>query len=283
MISMLTSSMLAMLVLSVNISNTQAARVKSQQLLTRVVCKPVLKANYCPVQITDHLLVTIGGRSQDELDCIYILCAQAVEAGKSEEEDQCCKVKNAVIEQIQGTLASGLNPEAKKKLRQAVKLPAEETIEASDKPAVIDILKEQRKAEQDAVEQYTSTTVSVVDSGSDEECACPMASRGVNLAGFGDYKKSQLFSADGKCTGSHACNQCYHGTSTGTFGCCLRNDGGAPVDCAPEMKKPAWNGEHCFCDGIMGKTLKSTLYEKGAKWCFPKTPCKFCKDTCSDR
>lgn len=233
-------------------------------------CKKVMKNFYCPLQVTEYLLASIGGRSDDELNCIVEFCAAEKPDG------QCCLVKKGAEEQLQDPkLTGGMKQETLTKLRKAFGV-------ADSAGVVVEPSKPIWEVE---AEQKAKVTVpdKVDDSGADEQCHCPMGGRGVNLAGFAQYSKKQLFSEQGKCTSSTACNQCYHGHKDGVYGCCLMNEDGAPTDCAPELKKPKFNGEGCFCEGVMGKMLKSTLYERGAKHCLPNTDCKVCKSTCSNR
>merc|ERR1719221_1189542 len=84
-------------------------------------CKKVLKNNYCPVQITDHLMETIGGKSEAELGCISEFCEQ-----EGDEDAQCCKVKNALVTQLQDArLTAGFSEETLTKLRNAVGVEAD--------------------------------------------------------------------------------------------------------------------------------------------------------------
>lgn len=262
--------------------SASAARVRTS--LQPSGCKNVLKNNYCPVQITDHLLELIGGKPPAELACIGEFCAKELAAGGTLEDGQCCKIQEAIKLQLQGRLAAGLKADVLENLRNAVGVTAEvkAPVEPKAKP-IWEIEAEKRRAEEREAEAAHHSQDDAADSASDEMCLCPMAGRGVNLAGAAEYKKSQLFTQEGACTSTHACNRCYHAPTSGVFGCCLKNANGAPVDCAPELQKPTFNGEYCLCEGTMGRTLKSTLYEQGAKHCHPQTPCSVCKARCSNR
>jgi hypothetical protein len=262
----------ASLLVLVAIAN--GARVKVSDKTQSTGCIRALVPNYCPAQITNYLLENIGGKPESELMCIGQFCAEG--------KDQCCKVQEAVKAQLQLKSALSLIPDTLAKLQKVFGGEAilnEKPIRGENTEKPIWEIEAENRANNMPPRQSENTTV---ESGSDELCSCPMAGRGVNLAGFGDYKKSQLFSEDGKCTSSHACNRCYHAHKTGVFGCCLKNINGASIDCAPEMRKPKFGTEKCYCENVMGSTLKSTLYDQGHRHCHPNTPCSVCKRGCSD-
>jgi hypothetical protein len=252
------------------ISRAQFARLQTD---AGIGCKKVMKNNYCPVQITEYLLSTLGGRSEKELACISEFCDQEM-ADQAAVTKTCCLVKDGIKEQLQNRkLTSGLSESALVKLRQAVGAvgfePRPADSEREGKP-IWEIEAENQAAAQRPAESANAST-------SDERCFCPIGRSNGRLS---EYARSQLFSQKGYCTASTACNECYHGDSNGVFGCCLKNSNGAITNCAPPFKKPNYNGEYCFCGG---KVLKSFLYEQGAKHCRPDTECGVCKPGCSKR
>jgi hypothetical protein len=236
-------------------------------------CKKVMKVNYCPLQITEYLLSTLGGRSEKELACINEFCDQEM-ADPAVVAKTCCSVKAGIKEQLQDRkLTGGLSESALTKLRKVVGAVGSEPRPADSEQVSKPIW--EIEAENLAAAQQTSENANA--STTDERCVCPI---GRSNGRLGEYARSQLFSQNGYCTSSTACNECYHGDTNGVFGCCLKNSNGAATNCAPPFKKPNFNGESCFCGG---KVLKSWLYEQGAKHCRPDTDCGVCKSGCSNR
>jgi len=240
-----------------------AARIQRKE---RLRCLKVLKVNYCPAQITEYLLGTVGGKDEDSFACMNQFCdAEGADS-------QCCKVKDAIKKDLQNPrLTSGIKPDILQKLRNAVGLPSSPEVGPIEEPSKpIWEIEAEKKAD---VESSTKNS-----SISDGNCMCQGGLR--NRGSYLKFEKRNLFSMSGECTSSTACNECYRGDGTGVYGCCLQNANGA-YDCAPEFKSPKFNGESCLCGGLT--VFKSALFEQGAKHCFPTTDCKVCKSSCSGR
>jgi len=245
-----------------------AARIQQHQQSVGQGCPGVWKRRLCiEFEDTTYLLDNIGGYTQAELVCIPQYC-------EKEPEGQCCKLEKAVKETLQAKSSKELEKYEVlvKAMKVEIDLSSPVVSEPKPKPQW-QIELEQRQAQGLVNEQRVVEAVE--DSGSDEMCTCRMAGRATALAAEAMYKKSQLFTPTGKCTAATKCNECYHGTKSGIFECCIGSD------CAPVIKKPKFNAEICICNGQ--RMLKSALYEEGQYQCQPDTACAICKDGCFER
>lgn len=249
-------------------TDADAARKREK---TETRCLKVVKVNYCPTQISEYLLQTVAGKDESSFVCMNKFCDE------EGEDSQCCKVKNAMKKDLQNhKLIAGFSPETLTKLREAVGLPSSPKLGPSEEPTkpIWESEAEKRAAQQ-------ARTHAALNATESDGCLCNGGFR--NRGSFLHFKKGQLFSMQGDCSPSSACNECYRaGSDGGVYGCCLQTENGAATDCAPEFKKPKFGGEKCYC-GRGGSTLKSTLFEEGQKHCFPDTDCKVCKTGCSNR
>jgi len=238
------------------------------------LCRPLMSRSVC-LPVTNNIVENLMGHDASNLNCLKTYC-------EDQGKQNCCETLEGLKTALAGHTASSLfiSEEKFEKLLAAVGSVA---AVAESKPS-LDIYSEPKKqnmTKQDEEEASVSIQDGLNASGDGlpGKCLCPIGTRSVNLAGLGEYEKSnwQLQGVGGgKCTGS--CDTCMRVHNGDRLPCCVMLGPMKPGRCGKEIKGADFKGQKCLCGGL--HKFKEELSKKNPN-CLPDTPCSKCGYNCA--